>query len=160
MIKAAIAVCLLALSGCASMTPTTEEKASYAIYDIRATDGLTASRIAEAVKDGLQKQTSQVQISQGIPPSPLPEKPGRFKLVNPFGPNLAAIAGQSLQMPTCDPGGRPKCTSHGQVKMFHQLFHGFETTAISEGLNQPSFPTKCPSPNRNCAQACRVRRLR
>jgi len=91
-----------ALGGCASMTPTHEERASYAIYDVHAADGLAPSHIADAIKVGLQKQTSQVQITQGIPPSPLPEKPGRFKLVNPFGPNLTALAGQSLQMPTCD----------------------------------------------------------
>ena len=91
-----------AVSGCASMTPTHEDRASYAIYDVHAADGLAPAHIADAIKVGLQKQTSQVQITQGIPPSPLPEKPGRFRLVNPFGPNLTALAGQSLQMPTCD----------------------------------------------------------
>lgn len=97
-----ISCVLAALAGCGATTPTREEKASYAIYDIHASDGLTAAKLADAIKVGLQKQTSEVQITQGIPPSPLPEKPGRFKLVNPFGPNLTALAGQSLQMPTCD----------------------------------------------------------
>ena len=105
--KIGLVSCVLAaaLTGCASITPTREERASYAIYDIRATEGLSPSRIADAIKAGLQKQTNQVQITQGIPPSPLPEKPGRFKLVNPFGPNMSALAtasGTSLQMPACD----------------------------------------------------------
>jgi hypothetical protein len=41
----------------------------------------------------------------GIPPSPLPEKAPRFKLVSPYGANLSALAaasGQSVQVPTCE----------------------------------------------------------
>jgi hypothetical protein len=97
-----VSLCASALTGCATMTPTTETRASYAIYDVHAAQGLTASQVAEAIRTGLQKQTDQVQITQGIPPSPLPEKPGRFRLVNPFGQGMAALAGRSLQMPVCD----------------------------------------------------------
>lgn len=54
----------------------------------------------------MQKNMSQVQINNGIPPSPLPEKAPRFQLVSPFkGSNLAALAGasgRSLQVPSCE----------------------------------------------------------
>lgn len=92
-------------TGCASTTPTREISSGYAIFDIKAGPDIGAARIAEAVKTALQRNTSGVQIVNGIPPSPLPDKPPRFTLVSPLKGNLAALAaasGQSLQMPTCD----------------------------------------------------------
>lgn len=92
------------LSGCASITPTKETSVGYAIYDIKAPD-VGAAKVGEAIKIALQKNTSRVQISNGIPFSPLPEKAPRFQLISPFkGSNLAALAaaqGQSVQVPTC-----------------------------------------------------------
>jgi hypothetical protein len=94
------------LGGCASLTPTKETSIGYAIYDIKASPEIGAAKIAEAIKVGLQKNTSRVQISNGIPPSPLPDKAPRFQLTSPLkGTNLAALAaaqGQSLQAPTCE----------------------------------------------------------
>lgn len=95
------------LAGCASTTPTVETTPGYAIYDIKAAAGVTHSQVAEAVKTSLQKSMTAVQITNAIPPSPLPEKAPRFQLVSPFkgGSNLAALAaasGQSLQVPTCE----------------------------------------------------------
>ena len=94
------------LTGCASTTPTTETSVAYAIYDIKAGPEVTPGRIAEAVKVALQSNTSQVQIVNSIPPSPLPEKAPRFQLLSPFkGTNLAALAGasaQAFQVPTCE----------------------------------------------------------
>jgi len=94
------------LAGCANTTPTVETTPGYAIYDIKSTAGVTHARVAEAVKASLQKSMSEVQITNAIPPSPLPEKPARFQLVSPFkGTGLAALAaasGQSLQVPTCE----------------------------------------------------------
>jgi len=95
----------LALAGCASTTPTREISSGYAIFDVKAGPGVGHAQLAEAVKVGLQKSTSRVQIVNGIPPSPLPEKAPRFKLVSPYSANLAAMAaasGQSVQVPTCD----------------------------------------------------------
>ena len=103
---AAIAVVGTALVGCASVTPTRETSSGYAIFDIKGGPEITHARIAEAVKTALQKNMSQVQINNGIPPSPLPEKAPRFQLVSPFkGSNLAALAGasgQNLQVPSCE----------------------------------------------------------
>ena len=94
------------LAGCAATTPTRETSVGYAIYDIQAGPETGAAKIAEAIKVALQKNTSRVQLTNGIPPSPLPEKAPRFQLVSPFkGSNLGALAaasGQSLQVPTCD----------------------------------------------------------
>ena len=95
----------LALAGCASTTPTREISSGYAVFDVKAGPGVGHAQLAEAVKVGLQKSTSRVQIVNGIPPSPLPEKAPRFKLVSPYSANLAAMAaasGQSVQVPVCD----------------------------------------------------------
>jgi hypothetical protein len=94
------------LTGCAAVTPTREITSGYAIFDIKANPDITHGRIAEAVKVGLQKHMGRVQITNSIPPSPLPEKAPRFQMVSPFkGTNLAAPArasGQRLEVPTCD----------------------------------------------------------
>lgn len=95
----------LVLAGCGSTTPTREISSGYAIFDVKAGPGVGHAQLAEAVKVGLQKSTSRVQIVNGIPPSPLPEKAPRFRLVSPYSANLAAMAaasGQSVQVPTCD----------------------------------------------------------
>ncbi len=104
--RAAVVAAFVTLAGCASTTPTVETTPGYAIYDIKAPAGVTHAQIAEAVKTSLQKNMSAVQVTNAIPPSPLPEKAPRFQLVSPFkGSNLAALAaasGQSLQVPTCE----------------------------------------------------------
>lgn len=100
-----IAAGALALAGCASTTPTRELSSGYAVFDIKAGLEIGPARIADAVKVALQKNMSAVQVVNGIPPSPLPEKAPRFQLVSPFKGNLAALAaasGQSVQVPTCE----------------------------------------------------------
>ena len=66
----------------------------------------TTTNGTEAIRTALQRNTSRVQVNNGIPPSPLPQKAPRFQLVSPFkGSNLGALAaasGQSLQVPTCE----------------------------------------------------------
>lgn len=105
-LRAAPVAALIILAGCASTTPTVETTPGYAIYDIKAPARVTHSQIAEAVKTSLQKSMSAVQVTNAIPPSPLPENAPRFQLVSPFkGSGLAALAaasGQSLQVPTCE----------------------------------------------------------
>lgn len=104
---AMVATISVLITGCASTTPTRETSQAYAIYDIKGNADVTSAKLAEAIKVALQKNMSGVQISNGIPPSPLPEKAGRFQLASPFkgGSNLAALAaasGQSFQVPTCE----------------------------------------------------------
>lgn len=106
--RTGLTVCAIVLigTGCGSTTRTKETSVGYAIYDIKAGAEIGGAKIAEAVKVALQKNTSRVQITNGIPPSPLPEKAPRFQLVSPLkGSNLAAMAaasGQSLQVPVCE----------------------------------------------------------
>jgi hypothetical protein len=105
--RAAFVAAFVTLAGCASTTPTVETTPGYAIYDIKAHAGVTHSQIAEAVKTSLQKSMSAVQITNAIPPTPLPEKAGRFTMVSPFKPGsglaaLAAASGQAVQVPTCE----------------------------------------------------------
>lgn len=93
-------------AGCMGMTTKTQETSSaYAIYDIKSTSEVSHSVIAQAVLTGLKKSTSAVRASQDIPPTPLPQAPGRFELTNPFeGSKMAALAsasGQSLKVPSC-----------------------------------------------------------
>ena len=94
------------LAGCATTTPTPETSVGYAIYHIKAGPEIGSAKIAEAIKMALQRNTSRVQIGNGIPPSPLPQAAPRFQLMSPLkGSNLGALAaasGQSLQVPTCE----------------------------------------------------------
>lgn len=96
----------LVAAGCSSTTPTREVSSGYAVFDIQAGPEIGGARIAEAVKLALQQSMSQVQIVNGIPASPLPDKAPRFALVSPFkGSSLGALAatsGQLLQVPVCD----------------------------------------------------------
>jgi hypothetical protein len=104
--RAVPVVALVVLAGCASTTPTIETTPGYAIYDIKAPAGVTNAQIAEVVKTSLQKSMSAVHITNAIPPSPLPARAPRFQLVSPFKGSglaaLAAVSGQSLQVPTCE----------------------------------------------------------
>lgn len=102
---AAATAALAVLAGCASTTPTRETTQGYAIFDVKGE--VSAAKASEALKVALQKNMTGVQISQGLPPSPLPERAGRFKLVSPFAASsglaaLAAGSGQSLKIPTCE----------------------------------------------------------
>ena len=94
------------LEGCASTTPTREQESAYAIYRIAPGAEVTPAQMSQAILTALQKNNSSVQISRGIPPSPLPETPPRFQLVNPFGSTgfaaLAAQGGANLQVATCE----------------------------------------------------------
>ena len=96
---------LTAIAGCGSTTRTRELSSGYAIFDIKAGPVVRAARIVDAIKADLQKGTTQVQIVNSIPPSPLPDTPGRFQLASPLkGSGLASFAAagaQSLLIPTC-----------------------------------------------------------
>lgn len=104
---AAMTAAALTLAGCASTTPTVEVTQGYAVFDVKPKQPLTHAQVAEAVRGALQKNMSSVQVTSGLPPSPLPEKAGRFAMVSPFKPGsglaaLAAASGQAAQIPTCE----------------------------------------------------------
>ena len=88
------------------MTPQTRLlQLGYAIFDVKGE--IAPAKAAEAIKVALQKSMTGVQISNGLPPSPLPDKPGRFQLLSPFKASsgiaaLAASSGQAIQVPTCE----------------------------------------------------------
>jgi len=97
----------LALAACGTTTPTRELSQGYAVFDVKARPVIGPARISEAVKTALQKNMSSVQITNGIPPSPLPEKMPRFQLVSPFKPGtglaaIVALQGQAMQVPVCE----------------------------------------------------------
>jgi hypothetical protein len=104
--RATITLVWLVLAGCSTVTPTTEMRSGYAVFDINPGPEATTARIAEAVKVALQANLSQVRIEYGIPPSPLPDKAPRFQLTSPFKGSrleaLAAASGQSLQVANCE----------------------------------------------------------
>ena len=112
--KAIIALCVLTLSGCASLTPTKERFEGYKIYDIKAdySSSLT-SKLSSSLKSAMQENADKVKFENNLPPAKLPEDAGRFELVNPFAnaKGLAALAGASMRLPTCD-GSVIQATSH------------------------------------------------
>lgn len=86
------------------MTPTKEVTEGYRIYDVKSAQ--PPAQIVANLKSTLQKKSDKVRFTNDIPPSPLPEKPGRFKLTNPFANSnmgaLLAQQGSSVKIPTCD----------------------------------------------------------
>lgn len=101
---AALASSACLLAACGGMgTKTTETISSYAIYDVAPGAGIGAGEITEAIKQSLRRSMTSVNINSGIPPSPLPEKPGRFQLTNPLkGSALGALAGAGAVFPSCE----------------------------------------------------------
>ncbi|PJK11924.1 hypothetical protein CO614_06245 [Lysobacteraceae bacterium NML120232] len=102
-----IGACLIGmglLSGCATTTPTVQSKSQYVIYQIDMAEGVSSSQVAQAVKTSLQRNVNRMQISENVPPHPLPETAPRFQVSNPFGAGLTALAGPSAmtQVATCD----------------------------------------------------------
>jgi len=102
---------LLSLTGCVSaVNNTLAEKTKhveyYRIFDIK-TD---ANRhvVAKAASDGLGSNTSDINENMPIPTfSEPPEKPGRFKVSNPFqgtkmGALMAAGGNASFKVATCE----------------------------------------------------------
>jgi hypothetical protein len=105
-----LAVAVLATAGCgttnnylASKTKTVEY---YRIFDIRT--NATRQTVAKAASDGIGRNVNNAAEATPIPSSgDIPDKPGRFKLVNPLeGSRLAALAGSAgslgFRIATCD----------------------------------------------------------
>ena len=94
------------VTGCATTTPTVERESAYVVYRVIPGPDVTPAQLSLAVQTALQKNTSRVQINRSIPPSPLPDVPPRFQVVNPFaGSGFAALAAQSgahLQIASCE----------------------------------------------------------
>ncbi len=105
-IVALAVVASLSVVGCksTSLTETKETRRNYVVYDLKVPEGVSSSEMANAIKTALQANTSKVKITEDLPPYPLPKESPRFQLVNPFSSNsnLAALAGGSFRLPTCD----------------------------------------------------------
>ncbi len=112
------------LSACASMTPTREVTVGYRIYDIKGASSL--SEVAKGLKSALQKSSDRATFTNDIPPYPLPEKPGRFTVVNPLAnSNLGALM-------AAQGGGMriPKCETSPFTSMTQDNFDGAENTTF------------------------------
>ena len=106
----ALACLSFGLAACGSMNNALLEKTKsveyYRIFDIKTKKD--KDDIIEAASNGLGQNVNNAQEARPIPSgADLPEKPGRFKVVNPFeGSAYAAYAGASgqlsLKMATCD----------------------------------------------------------
>lgn len=103
--KLSILTALVLLSGC-MLTPTHESVAHYAIYDIQDPQHRSPEVVGDIYLESLKSIMSDVGVTRNIPPSPLPEKPGRFVLSNPLGGSslgaLAAASGASMNIPVCN----------------------------------------------------------
>lgn len=103
-------VVALGITGCGTTNNYLAEKRQtveyYRIFDIKTLANRQA--VAKAASNGIGRNVNNAQEATPIPSSAdIPEKPGRFKLVNPFeGSKLAALAGGAgslgLRMATCD----------------------------------------------------------
>jgi len=115
---------LAGLSACASLTPTKEVTEGYRIYDIQGVSD--HGMISGNLKTAMQKNAQKVTFTNDIPPHPLPEKPGRFTTVNPFGNSglgaLMAAQGASLKI--------PKCENSIITATSHDKFAGSENTTF------------------------------
>lgn len=102
-VGAVIAVAM-GVSACASLTPTREVTEGYRIYDVQG--AVSNSAIADSLKSAMQRNADKVAFTNNIPPHPLPEKPGRFALTNPFANSgmgaLMAAQGAAIKIPKCD----------------------------------------------------------
>lgn len=72
-------------SGCASVAPTTETFTGYRIYHV--SNDYSLAQVKSAVVEAAQELNNNAQVMNGIPPQPLPDKPGRFEIKDmAFGP--------------------------------------------------------------------------
>ncbi len=92
------------LASCASTTPTRERTEGYRIYDLKEVSSL--SSLTSSLKKSLQTNSDKAVFTNNLPPHPLPEKPGRFQVVNPFANSnmgaLMAAQGGGIRVPKCD----------------------------------------------------------
>lgn len=118
----AITVFAGVLTGCSTLTPTTETQESYAIYDIKKNPNLKDSELSDTIRKALQSSLDGVRISRSIPQSPLPEEPSRFKLEQPLQAShmslMAASAGISLRSPTCEHSILTANASHNSMSSY------------------------------------------
>lgn len=71
---------LALLVGCASVAPTSETYTSYRIYNVSA--DYTLTQVRDAVVQAAKEANNNAAVMNGLPPHPLPEKPGRFAIKN------------------------------------------------------------------------------
>ena len=105
-----IAALAVAITGCGTtnnyLAAKTKTVEYYRIFDIKT--NATRQAVAKAASDGMGRNVNNAQEAMPIPSSgEIPEKAGRFKLVNPFeGTKMAALAGGAgglgLRMATCN----------------------------------------------------------
>jgi len=103
-------IATLAITGCGTANNYLAQKRQtveyYRIFNIKTT--ADRQTIAKAASNGIGRNVNNAQEATPIPSSAdIPEKPGRFKLVNPLeGSKLAALAGGTgslgIRMATCD----------------------------------------------------------
>ena len=106
----AASLAALLLSACGTTNNYLAEKTKtveyYRIFDLKTTASRQA--IGKAASDGLGRNVGNAQEAMPIPSAAeLPDKAGRFKLVNPFeGTRLAALAGGAsgigARLATCE----------------------------------------------------------
>lgn len=105
---------VLAISGCASLTPTREVVEGYKVYDIPTTySQSTTTKLADSLKTTMQKNASDVRFIQNLPPQTLSDNPARFALSDPFkgAAGIAGMVAGQFKIPSCD-GSVIDATSH------------------------------------------------
>lgn len=100
-----VASFLALLTGCASVTPTYQTETAYAIFDVQPAS-INREAFLQGITKAVQRNSTQVTVSRGIPPADLPAQPGRFEIKDPFGNSnmgaLLAASGKSVKVPVCE----------------------------------------------------------
>jgi len=84
-IKLLFLFAVLGLQACASTAPTVETYSAYRIYFVP--NDYTLSQVRDAVVNAVKADNENASVVNAFPPSPLPDKPGRFVMKeSQFGP--------------------------------------------------------------------------
>lgn len=94
---------LAGCSGLNSLTESHKQETGYVIYDLKNVKDYNA--LTDGISDGLKSNTSKINVSQGVAPYPLPDKPSHFKMQSYGTSSIAALAtlkgGMLPQTPSC-----------------------------------------------------------
>lgn len=99
-------VVLTTMTGCINNSVNRNDvKEYYYVFDIKS-ESQDYDKIISVLDKSLDYNVVDMSAERPIPSANIPEKPGRFQVVNPFGnTGFAAMAGASAKMATCTGDG-------------------------------------------------------
>jgi len=108
--KVLIALAMLSIAGCSSMTPTKTTEQAYMVIDVQG-DSSIRDDLLDTVIETAQSSMDSLTVNRGIPPSNIPETASRFELVDPFANSQFSGVMSGLSAYTQAHGGASMKTS-------------------------------------------------